>query len=180
MNKVVAIVGMAGSGKSTAAEVFEKSGYARIRFGDVTMDELRRRGLPVNEENESVVRETLRIESGMDVYAKLNEPKVMEAAKKGNVVIDGLYSWQEYIYLKPLFPGLVLLTICASPKTRYSRLSGRNVRALSWEEANERDHAELENLNKGGPIAMSDYTIINEGTLEDVQRRVSSLIRRLG
>ncbi|MBI2574852.1 AAA family ATPase [Candidatus Woesearchaeota archaeon] len=179
MNKVVAIVGMAGSGKSTAAGFFEKSGYARIRFGDVTMDELMRRGLAVNEENESVVRETLRIEQGMDAYAKLNEPMISAASKKGNVVIDGLYSWQEYIYLKPKFPGLLLLTVYASPKTRYMRLSGRSVRPLSDEEANERDRAELENLNKGGPIAMSDFTIINEGALEDLQRSVSAFIRRL-
>lgn len=179
MGKIVAIVGMAGSGKSTAAEVFAKAGYERIRFGDVTMEELKRRGLPVNEENESVVRETLRIEQGMDAYAKLNEPKISAAAKKGDVVIDGLYSWQEYLFLKPRFPGLVLLTIYASPRTRYARLSGRSVRPLSEEEASERDHAELENLNKGGPIAMSGFTIINEGTLEELQRSVSSFIRRL-
>ncbi len=179
MNKVVAIVGMAGSGKSTAAGVFEKAGYIMLRFGDVTMDELKRRSLDVNEENESVVRETLRIEQGMDAYAKLNEPRISAASGKGNVVIDGLYSWQEYLYLKPKFPGLVLLAIYASPRTRYLRLSGRSVRPLSEEEANERDHAELENLNKGGPIAMSDCTIINEGTLEGLQRSVSSFIRRL-
>ena len=58
--KVVAIVGMAGSGKSEVARQFEKTGYIRIRFGDITDEEVKKRGLPLNEENERQVREQLR------------------------------------------------------------------------------------------------------------------------
>ena len=42
MKKIVAIVGMAGSGKSEVARVFENHGFVRDRFGDVTDDEKRR------------------------------------------------------------------------------------------------------------------------------------------
>lgn len=180
MSKVVAIVGMAGAGKSTVADLFVKSGCKKIRFGDVTMEELEKRGLVVNEENESVIRETLRIEQGMDAYAKLNEPKIREAAKSGDVIIDGLYSWQEYVCMKPKFPGLVLLAIYASPKTRYKRLASRHVRPLAEGEARGRDYAELENLNKGDPIALADYTIINEGSVEELKRKVADMITILG
>ena len=34
---VVAIVGMAGSGKSEAARVFEGHGFKNVRFGDIQM-----------------------------------------------------------------------------------------------------------------------------------------------
>ena len=50
--KVAAIVGMAGSGKSEAAARFERSGFQRIRFGDITDEEVTRRGLPLNEKND--------------------------------------------------------------------------------------------------------------------------------
>ncbi len=38
--KVVAIVGMAGAGKSEVARLFEVSGFIRVRFGDVTDEEI--------------------------------------------------------------------------------------------------------------------------------------------
>ncbi len=38
---VVSIVGMAGAGKSEVARVFEEAGYSRIRFGDITEEEIK-------------------------------------------------------------------------------------------------------------------------------------------
>ncbi|MBI4439044.1 AAA family ATPase [Candidatus Woesearchaeota archaeon] len=179
MHGLIAIVGMPGAGKSTATEVFEKEGYRKIRFGAVTMDELERRGLDINEENESVVRETLRVEHGMDAYAKLNEPKIRDTLSSSDVVIDGLYSWQEYTYLKPKFPGLVLLAIYASPATRYRRLAFRGERRLSEEQARSRDIAEIENIDKASPIAMADYAIVNEGTIDEFRARAQQMARVL-
>ncbi len=47
-SRIVAIVGMTGSGKSEVASIFEKHGYERVRFGDVTDKEVAKRGLPLN------------------------------------------------------------------------------------------------------------------------------------
>ena len=175
MNKLIAVVGMAGAGKTTASDIFTGLGYTKIRFGQATMDEITRRGLEVNEENESFIRETLRIEHGMDAYAKLNEPKIREAIKRQSVVIDGLYSWQEYLYLKPKFPELKLVAIHSSPTTRYKRLSGRKERPLTFEEAQSRDYSELENIHKSEPIAMADFTIVNEGTVDELKMKINEL-----
>ncbi len=178
MGKIIAIVGMPGAGKSTAAEVFISKGWKKIRFGDVTMEEIKRQGLQINEENESVIRETLRLNYGMDAYAKLNEPKIKELSQKSNVVIDGLYSWDEYLYLKPRFSNLFMLAIYSSPKTRHKRLSARKIRPLTEEEAIARDYSELQNLRKSEPITMADNTIINEGTLEEFKKQIEQFIKR--
>ena len=98
--KVVSIVGMAGSGKSEVARVFERAGFARIRFGDITDEEVRRRGLDLNEKNERLVRQQLREEHGMAAYAKLSLPKIDRILESGSAVVDGLYSWEEYILMK--------------------------------------------------------------------------------
>ena len=98
--KVVALVGMAGSGKSEVAKFFENSGYVRIRFGDITDEEVMKRGLKLNEANERTVREKLREEHGMAAYARLNLPKIDKAVEKSNTIVDGLYSWEEYKLLK--------------------------------------------------------------------------------
>ena len=91
--KVISIVGMTGSGKSEVASFFEQRGFVRIRFGDITDQEVEKRGLVLNEENEKYVRELLRKEHGMSAYAELNLPRINSALESSNVVIDGLYSW---------------------------------------------------------------------------------------
>lgn len=178
--KVVSIVGMAGAGKSEVSRLFEKNGFARIRFGDVTDEEVKKRGLELNEENERHVRELLRQEQGMAAYAKLNLPAIDSALKSSDVVIDGLYSWEEYTYLKSYYgEEFYVVAVWASPKTRYARLSGRPDRGLTVEEAASRDRAEIENVNKGGPIAMADFTIINESSLQDMGKEAKRIISRL-
>ncbi len=178
---IIAIVGMAGSGKTTAAEFFKGKGAKVIRFGDITEEILRQNGMEVNEENERRIREELREKYGMDAYAKLNKGKIDEGLEKGIlVVIDGLYSWEEYLYLKQEYgEKLVVLHVFASPTTRYERLSRREVRPLSKEEAWSRDRAEIENLNKAGPIAMADYTIINEGTIAELNDELRNFWKRV-
>jgi len=178
--KVVSIVGMTGAGKSEVARVFEENGFTRVRFGDVTDKEIRKRGLELNEENERYIRELLRREHGMAAYAKLNLPRIDSALRHSDVVIDGLYSWEEYTFLKSYYgEDFYVVAVWASPETRYARLTSRLNRRLTLEEAASRDRAEIENINKGGPIAMADYTIINESSLENLKEEAKRIISRL-
>ena len=179
-NKVIAVVGMAGSGKSEVARVFQNEGFIRIRFGDITDEELKKRGLPRNEENERTVREDLRIEYGMAAYAELNKPKIDKTLESANVVIDGLYSWAEYVELKMKYKDkFFVLAVYSSPATRYDRLMNRQERPLTREEARERDTTEIENSDKGGPIAVADFTIVNETSVEDLRRQTGIILAKL-
>lgn len=179
--KVVAIVGMTGAGKSEVARIFEEHGFKKVRFGDITDEELKNRGLESNEENERYIREQLRKKHGMAAYAKLNLPRIDSLLKSSNVVVDGLYSWEEYIVLKERYGrGFVTVAVWASPATRHARLAHRAERPLTLEEAVSRDKSEIENINKGGPIAMADFTILNETSLEELKKeaeRVLSVLR---
>jgi dephospho-CoA kinase len=175
--KIVSIVGMAGAGKSEVSRVFEQNGYTRIRFGDVTDEEVSKRGLELNEENEHKIRLLLREEHGMAAYAKLNLTRIDSALQRTDVVIDGLYSWEEYTYLKGLYgDNLYLVAVWSSPETRYARLANRAQRRLTPEQAAQRDKTELENLAKGGPIAMADFTIVNESSREDLIREAERIV----
>ena len=178
--KVVSIVGMTGAGKSEVSRVFEEDGFIRIRFGDLTDEEMKKRGLKPSEENERLVRELLRQENGMAAYAELNLLRIETALKRANVVIDGLYSWEEYIYLKGRYgENLCLVAVWSSPGTRYARLNNRPSRRLTLEEARSRDRAEIENSNKGGPIAMADFTIINESSEVNLREETRRIISKL-
>ena len=169
MRKVVALVGMPGTGKSVVTGYFEDKGFIKIYFGAVTVEEVERRGLPLNEVNEKTVREEFREEHGMAAYAILNLPKIKEALKSRDVIIDGLYSWSEYKVLKEGFgDNLTVLCVASHRQARYDRFAKRPVRPLTEVEVKSRDYSEIENLEKGGPIAIADYTVLNAGTVDDL------------
>jgi len=175
--KVVAIVGMAGAGKSEVARVFEEHDFKKVRFGDITDEELKNRGLESNEENERYIRQQLRKEHGMAAYAKLNLPRIDSSLKSSNVVVDGLYSWEEYILLKEYYGGqFTTVAVWAAPAIRHRRLAHRAERPLTLEEAANRDKSEIENSNKGGPIAMADFTIVNEASLEELEKETKRVL----
>ncbi|MBI4296817.1 MAG: AAA family ATPase [Chloroflexi bacterium] len=178
--KVVSVVGMAGAGKSEVARTFEEHDFTRVRFGDLTDDEIKKRGLEPGEKSERHVRELLRRENGMAVFAKLNLPRIDAVIKRSNVVIDGLYSWEEYLFLKDYYKDdFYVVAVWSPPALRYQRLMARKQRGLTLEEAASRDKAEIENTNKGGPIAMADCTVLNLSSLpklrNDVERIIASL-----
>jgi dephospho-CoA kinase len=180
LKKVVAIVGMAGSGKSEVSRIFESRGWVRVRFGDITDIEMKKRQMEIREASERICREQLRKELGMAAYALLNQPRIDSALKEASVVADGLYSWEEYLSCKDYYGDrFFVVAVCSSPETRYNRLARRAHRPLSREEACGRDRAEIENLNKGGPIAMADFTILNETGLEDLHQRAVSVLAQL-
>ena len=166
MNKIIAIVGMCGSGKSIASEYFENIGYKKIYLGGITMEKLKEENLEVNPENEKMMRERLRKEHGMAAYAILSIPKIEELLKTDNVVLDGLYSWEELKILKEKYPEIKVISIVVDKKLRYERLTTREIRPLTNEEAEKRDISEIENLAKGGPIAFADYYILNNDNME--------------
>lgn len=178
MNKMYAIVGMCGSGKSIICDYLERRGYTKIYFGGVVIKEVQKRNLEINPENEKLVREDLRKQYGMGAMAEVLLPDIEEAYKRGNVVLDGLYSWDEFLILKEKFKeNLEMIAIVADKKIRYTRLAKREVRPLTKEEAEGRDMAEIENMKKGGPIAFADFYLENNGNKEELEEKVEEILR---
>ena len=86
MNKIIAIVGMCGSGKSVACELLEEKGFQKVYFGGVTMDKLKEENLSVTPENEKMMREKLRSSLGMGAYAIILLPKIFPMQHIGPAV----------------------------------------------------------------------------------------------
>ena len=178
--KIVAVVGMCGSGKSVATEVFTDAGWEKVYFGGITMEELENRGLEKNEKNEKMVREELRAQYGLAAYAVKLLPRIQKLAEQGNVVLDGLYSWSEYTYLKEhLGDALRVLAIVTDRGLRYSRLATRTSRPLTEQEATSRDHSEIEKLEKGGPISIADRFVTNNGSSEELVEKITEYMNGL-
>ncbi len=189
MNKLVCIVGMTGAGKSIVSDKLVEKGFGFLRFGQITLDIVKEKGLEPNEENEKKIREGIRKEHGMGAFATLNIPKFDGLLKKGNVVGDGLYSWSEYKILKKKYgEKLIVIAVYSPPELRYQRLEKRLLqsndvnlrnRPATRENAIARDYAEIENIEKGGPIAMADFTIINDSKIENVYLQLEKILAKI-
>ena len=180
MNKAIAVVGMCGSGKSVLCDYFCQLGWSKVYFGGVTMTQLQKHGWEINEANERKMREDLRKEYGMGAFAILLKDEIVEKLQRGNVVLDGLYSWSEYIILKELLgDNLVLLAVVTDCEIRKQRLAQRAIRPLTAEEVDNRDRAEIENSEKGGPIARADHFIVNNGTEAQLKAQFDEFMKTL-
>ena len=184
-NKLVCITGMPGAGKRVVSDYFVDKGYLFVRFGQITLDEIKKRGLNLNEKNEKKIREAIRKRYGMAAFAILNFPEFKKLLRSGNVIADGLYSWAEYKFLKEKFgKEMFLIAVYAPPKLRYQRISSRimsindtdlRYRPFTKKEAQTRDYAEIENLDKGGPISMADYTILNTKDFKYFNKQIKEI-----
>jgi dephospho-CoA kinase len=177
--QVVALVGMPGAGKSSGVDYLMKRGFPSVYFGGITIDEVKARGLEVNEANEKIVREDLRAKEGPGVMADRVIAKIEELYQQGHkkVVADGIYSWTEYKIFKGKFNSqAVIIAIAAPRKLRHERLANRPERPLTDEEVTAREYAEIENIEKGGPIANADYTIVNDSTPEKLLKDLDKIL----
>ncbi len=180
--RALALVGMPGAGKTLCARHLELRGFFQFRFGGIVVDEVVRRGLTINPENERVVREELRANEGMDAIARRALPHLKTAlSSHNNIIIDGLYSFSEYKILSPeLGASMVVVAIVSARHMRYLRLTSRVDRPLTEQEAETRDYQEIERLEKGGPIAIADYTLLNDGEPEQLLASLDVLVDMLG
>jgi dephospho-CoA kinase len=94
-------VGLPGAGKTEAAHFFTEKKIPVISFGKIVNDYIDAHKLEHNETTHKKVREELRVRYGKEAFAVLNEKKIRKFLKENNIiVIDGMRSWEEYLYLK--------------------------------------------------------------------------------
>jgi dephospho-CoA kinase len=173
---------MPGSGKTLCAKHLEARGFFQFRFGGIVVDEVVRRGWEINPENERIVREQFRRDEGMDAIARRALPLLKPAlATRPCIIIDGLYSWSEYKTLHAeLGANMIVVAVISARSLRYHRLATRLERPLTAQEAETRDYQEIERLEKGGPIAIADYTLLNDGTSDALLAALDHLTAALG
>lgn len=183
--KIIAVVGMSGSGKSVVVDYLTEKGLPRVYFGGMIYKEMERRGIErtADGESEKHFREMIRETEGKDwvVRQVVDETWDLIEAGQKKIVLDGLYSWTEYRTLKREFPGVVeVLAVVVNKDLRHRRVSRRPERPFNAEEIQERDRSEVENLEKGGPIAMADYYVLNNGTVAELHAALNKVLEEIG
>lgn len=180
--KLISIQGLPGSGKSVVIDYLQKKfSWPKVYFGKPTFDELEKLGLPVTEKNERMVREKFRKDIGAHVYALKSVPYIEKLLPDNDIILlESLYSWAEYLHIKEKYGNAyIVIAVYAPPQTRYERLKNRKERALTKEESKSRDYAQIEFSRQAGPIAMADYTLINDSTLDNLHIQIDKIINNI-
>ena len=97
--KILAIVGMSGSGKSVIVDYLTERKVPKVYFGGMIYKEMAKRGVErtADGESEKHFREMIRETEGKDwvVRQVIEEVKDLIEAGQKRIVLDGVYSWTE-------------------------------------------------------------------------------------
>ena len=179
-NKILAIVGMPGSGKSEAANHFRKLGLPVISFSEIVKKPIESKKLPDTLEVHHNIRQEIRDKYGYEAMALLSHEKIEEALKKHKlIVIEGMRSWEEYEYLKKNFSEakVHILALFVDKQKRYQRIKNRASRSNLRGE--ERDLDEMLQTHMGPTIAYADYLIKNNFSLEELRHKLDEVYREI-
>jgi len=173
---VIGIAGMPGSGKTVITRMAKEKGNPIVVMGDEVREETKRRGLEPTPENIGKIMLQLRETEGSTVVAKRCIPKIANASNDV-VLVDGIRSLHEVYEFEKNFPQFALVAVHSSPETRFGRVfrRRRSDDPQRWKVFVERDLREL-SVGQGDVIAMADYIIVNEGTLEEFQAKIQEVL----
>ena len=165
---------MPGSGKEEFLKCCQARGAMIVRMGDIVRAKAKEFGLDPSDSSIGTLANEERKRFGMDIWARRTVPFVGGDL----VVIDGTRGPDEIKAFKHAFgDDLIVVAIYSSPKTRFERLKtrGRPDLPASHSEFDARERRELD-WGLGEAIAISDYMIVNEMTVEDLKREVDKLL----
>ena len=180
--KIIAIVGLPGTGKSALAHYMGERGIPRVSFGSIISNAVAEAGLEFNLENEHTIREKMRLDPAGDLAAKevITQVNALIESGQHKILIDGLGGWETYKQLRHEYHGdLIVVALTARRYIRHRRLAQRTELPLTSPEVDARDYDEIETLNKGGVIAIADYYLFDNGSLEQLHIQIDDLMREI-
>jgi len=170
---------MPGAGKSTVASIAQSISFEMINMGDAVREEARRRNLQPSDANLGKIMLSLRRKYGKSAVAELCAEKIKNS-KSSYFVVDGIRSTYEIDAFRKL-GNVILLSIQASPATRFSFLTSRKRKDAPLDEKSfdSRDSRELK-VGIGEAIALADFVIVNNGvTIDELKRKAEDFLRRV-
>ncbi len=173
---MIIVTGMPGSGKDEFVNIAKEAGFKDLHMGNTVKEFVIANGIEMTDKAIGKFASDERNKHGMDIWAKRTMEKVTDNNK---TVIDGLRNYEELQYFKKIESTISVVAIFANRKTRLERILKRDriddIR--SEKELIERDNREL-SWGIGNVIALADYMIVNDSTLEVFRNRVREFLSR--
>lgn len=181
---IIGITGTDGAGKGTVVDyLVTQKKFKHYSARSLIIKEIEVRSLPVDREHMRLVGNDLRREFGNDFIVK----KGLEAAASdgvSNAVIESLRAMAEVETLKA--NQGVLLAVDAEQKLRYERIVDRQSESdrVTYEEFVAQEQLEMDDpdpngMQKAKVLQAADYTIYNEGSLEELHNQIEEVLGKI-
>lgn len=178
---VIGITGQPASGKDTIADYLVEKGFKKFTMSDLVREEMRPLGLPLDRPTMRDYISNKKREAGLDYICKIILSKI-----SGNTTVPGIRSTEEIkTFRKELGDKFVLIAVDTHINRRHSwaNARGRDGDQISFEDFKAQEDRERNNYEAGQEvdrvIEMADYKIDNDGSVEDLYKKVDELVSKL-
>ena len=179
---IIGLTGKTAAGKGTVADYLKEKGFLYHSLSDVLREELKSRNVEEDLPNLIKVGNELRTKGGPGVLGK-DMLKMIEKNNEDNSIVDSIRNPVEIEELKKTADKFILIAVDAPIKKRYERAKSRNRAGdnISFEEFEELDIKELKSADPNAQqildcFKQSDYTIVNEGTLDELKQKIEDIL----
>ena len=172
---IIGLTGLARCGKDTVAEYLrDKYGYSILVFSDALRIEAKKRGIEPTKMNLSILGDELREKGGNAVLAK----KLIESIEPDkDYVISGFRSPEEVYAVQNEVINFCLVCVDAEKSTRFKRKKQEDPQ--TEKDFFARDERDIENKGLGKVLEMADYTITNNGTLDELYKKTEEVLKKM-
>jgi dephospho-CoA kinase len=173
---LIGLTGTNAAGKGEVARYLRTQGYEVFSLSDIIREHLRKRGLTATRDSLIAAGNALRRRYGADILARRVMKKV-----RGRAVIDSIRNNQEVSRLRKQ-PGFVLAAVDAPVEIRFQRAvkRGRQESAATLDEFIAKERKEMAGGRAGQQLRRclesADVTIINDGTLAGLRKKVKQCL----
>jgi dephospho-CoA kinase len=180
--RLILVVGLAGSGKSTVSNFIKKRFNADVFLsGDIIRDEIKRRGWSYTSENDAFVCRWFH-----EGREKLLVKRLWDKARKSNkkiIIIDGFRSYENPKYLEEISKTKpIIISVTASSKVRIQRKIKRGSRFFKGESIKQmklRDKSE-KSIGLAKMMRRADYKIdTTKLNKNQVYARVRKIMKKI-
>lgn len=179
---IFGITGTLGAGKGTVTKyLIEKKGFVHYSARAFIVEEIEKRGLPVNRDTMTLVANDLRKNNSPSYIVEQLLNQAQEIGK--NAVIESIRTVGEAELLRSA--GALLISVDADQKSRYERIKARQNESdhVSFEKFVEQEDREMNSTdptkqNIHAVIEMADIKLENNGTIEELENALEQELEK--
>lgn len=182
--RVLGAIGQNGSGKDEVLKYLRtKYGVPFLSTGDVVREIASKEGVEPTRENLGKISDRYFREFGKGYFIKLLADKIRQTVWE-IAGISGIRALEDVSLLKDIFgQDFILIHVyITDPHVRYSRMVARQEERdpRSYEEFLQQDQAEEELFSLKAAEQQADYSLSNDGTLDDMHLEIDMLVKNEG